>query len=146
MPAGYVQAGPGRSPRCSVRIEEDVCSERPVVRIGWWLGTSVYTNRPEHRFIICVNMINFFLCSLVFAQPRESMNILSLEPRAGNHQSVSAAVRQKACRVIIHVSRAVISDDIPEAPAVRAIHSVKSPRTTALSCGGNDEVTDSSCW
>jgi len=70
-------------------------------------------------------MINFFLCSLVVAQPRESMNILSLEPRAGNDRSVSAAVRPKTCRVIIHVSRAVISDDILEAPAVRATHSVK---------------------
>ena len=122
---GEVQASPGRSPPCSVWVKEDVCSEHPVVRIGWWFGTSVYTNRLEHQSIICENMINLFLCSLVVTQPRESINILLLEPRAGNDRSVSAAVWQKACRVIIHVSRAVISDDILKAPVVRATHSVK---------------------
>jgi len=30
-----------------VWVKEDVCSEHPVVRIGCWLGTSVYTNRLE---------------------------------------------------------------------------------------------------
>jgi len=74
VPAGW---SPGESWQVSsvlVWVKEDVCSEHPVVRIGCWLGTSVYTNRLERWSIICENMINLFLCSLVVAQPRESMN------------------------------------------------------------------------